>query len=319
MPDLLLSSVDVSRLNPLHFVQKGFTPLPQYRSKHLDDYHYPDTSFDWMASPEWIQPFQQNDRLQLQVFSEIGPVAAILLNETGDEVYQSNFAQKQRSFFLPTWFIYELDWDLSIFPEGIYRLQLKFGSGASALYLISNLFFIQEVIDGSYLVEYWHYREKEGIFFETGFKTQVRTFGSLVYDEPGSKNIVYEDQVLDPVLVSSKSFDTWRFYIGDSAGTPDFQLPMWRMIFGCQNVKIDSRLYTRNTDQTQLEKKEEDGYALKGWSIVLRDRYNRGSRKFTVDPQAELVTGLNAVITVETKGFVSDDNGGSYYNVPDIE
>lgn len=317
---LLLSSFQVSRLNPLHFTQKGFTPLPQYSSKHLDDYPYPETAPSWSTAPEFMQPFKKRQRLQLQMFSQVAPVIAFLYDEAGSLVYQQNFQQKQQSVFQPTWFIYELDWDLSIFDEGIYHLEVQFGTDIQQITLVSNTFFIQETIDGSFLIEYSHYREKDGIFFETGFKTSVCTLGSLVYEDQGSTNIIYDDQILNPTLISSKSWDLWRFYIGDSAGIPDFQVPMWRMIFGCQNVAIDGRLYTRADQGTQLEKKEEDGYELKGWSIQLRERYNLSSRKWNTDALGgEANIGLNVIVTVETKGFVADDNGGSYYNVPDIE
>lgn len=311
---------EISKMLPLSFFIPGFQNLPQYRSKHYDDFRYPDDTPDWVTAPFWKRVFQQTDRLQLQVFSALGPVLATLVSTSdGGVVFSANFQQKQQSFFQPGWFIYELDWDLSVFPApNTYELQIKFGSGTGAVTVVSDEFELYEVVDGSYLVEYSHYREKDGIYFETGFKTQIRTLGSLDLEDEGEENIVYVDQEEDPTLVNSKTWDLFRFYIGDSAGIPPMEVARWRMILGCQTLAIDGRLYTKAADGSKLEPKTENGYALKGWSIQLRDKLNRSTKMYEQTGNTFANQGLIAVIAVETKGFVADDNGGSFYNVPDI-
>ncbi len=304
----------ISELNPLHFVQKNKVALPQYRSRHIDDYHYEFTNYEWMQFVEWAQPWQQSDSIRLQVLSQAGPVTLRVYDNIGDLIFTDSLTQKEQSFFDSTLYIHELDLILAAFTEGYYRLELDFGGYVS---FESNTIFISDVIENSLLIEYSHFKYREGIYFENEFTTSKRIVGALPLEKPGSNNVVYTNQSNDQTLLSSRPFRTWRLYTGGPEGTPDFQVNNLNMMLGCSNLMIDGKLYTRATEGAQLEERSEEGYPLRGWSIELRDKLNRGSKVW--DEEVGLADGgLSVVINVEAKGFLSNDTGGSFYEVKDI-
>lgn len=331
-----LLNIKIPDSNPLHFTDAVPATLPQYNYKHFRDWPFPLTIRYWETPIEWFQPWQQNDAIRLQLLSEVGPVYYSLVRhsaggQTLDEIeFQDVLIQKQQSRFVPGMFIHELDLDLSIFDEGFYSLVLEFGSPVLRR-VVSNVFMIQEKIEDSIRIDYRHRRYFGDMFFETGFYPHMRTYGTLQYDKPGSINVLYNDQKLNLSLISGKPFNDWRYYTGGPEGLPDFMVPKLNQIFCMTDLKLEGIPFTKSGEGTTFEEKAEEGYPMRGWSIALRDKMNQLSRTLIADTDAPIpdpdtgevppttTAGAMAVITVDTKGFVDDDNGGSFYNVIDIE
>lgn len=318
----------IPELNPLHFTDVAINQLPQYNYKHFSDYQFRDTIRFWEYDcGEWYQPWQLNDAIRLHILSEVGPVKFTLLDEWNHAIYVQNMQQVAVSFYNPTMFIYELDLDLSIFEPGIYRAQLEFGSPVLAR-VHSNPLEFNESLPYTLRTEYKHRRYLDDVYFETGWSPMIRTWGTLDYEEPGSVNKLFLNQGYDLTTVNVKTFNTWRFYTGGPEGIPLFMIPKFNEIFRCSELSIEGRFYTKAAEGTNWVKKDEQDYPMKGWSIELRDRFNRPSKIWEVDTEQPLPGGsggqnqgaaIVAAIVVETKGFVSDDAGGSFYTVPDIE
>jgi hypothetical protein len=312
-----MPAIYIPNINPLHFTQDGYVPAPQYNSKHIRDHQFEETILPWQTHTHWFQPFQKNDSIKIQVLSDVGPVEATIMDKYNNPVFSAAFQQMQRSFFQPTMFIYQLDLSLGVFLSGYYRLKISFGSPITAT-VYSNPFEIQDKIENTLLLEYKHHKYYADAYFENGWNPSVRIYGTLVYEKPGSKNAVYENQESDMTLIDTKPFDTWRLFTGSSEGIPDWAIMKYNLILGCSTFKVDGRQYTKATDGTSFEQKEERDYPMRGWSIELRDKLNRASRIMDANG-VQNVLGLTVSVNVETKGFVSDDVGGSFYEVQDIE
>lgn len=315
-------------LNPLHFVDAVPTVLPQFNYKHFADWQFKDTIRYFEQMVDWYQPWQKNDPIRLQLLSEVGPIKMTMIDySTGEPVDSGqNLVQKQQSFFFPGLFIYELDLDLSVYPSGTYQMMLEFSYPVLAR-VLSNPFIVDDLLIDTTRIDYKHSRYWGDTYFETGFSPAIRTWGTMGYDKPGSINVIYPNQNLDMQLVNGKPFNVWRYWTGGPEGIPDFMMPKLNSIFCLSDIKIEGRYYTKATEGSNFEDKSEEGYPMRGWSIELREKLNRPSRTWVVDPEVPLpgenggqnIAGLTVAVVVETKAFVSDDNGGSYHNVPVVD
>lgn len=307
----------IPELNPLHFVEESFTQLAQYRSKHMGDWPFPATIRMWEQQLVYAQPWQLSDRIRLQIVSEIGPIKAVLVDMTGNIVFSQNLAQLQQSTLQPTFFIYQLDLALSVFPEGLYFLFLEFGSPVARRLQSNLLEFSTEFADSLYF-EYKHFKFFGDAYFENGFSPSIRITGTLKFDKSAARSTIYEDQDADMQILAAKTYNLWKLYLGGPEGLPDFMVPKFNDILCMSDLKIDGRSYTRAVEGSQLEKKEEEGYPMAGYAIDLREKNQRNSRIWDVT-SGQIVQGTTAVINVEKKGFVADDQGGSFYEVTDVE
>lgn len=310
--------IHIPKINPLHFTQKNYAAPAQYNFKHPDIFQFEDTIRTWEQNVGWYQPWQLNDSIKLQLHSQIAPVEVKIYDQHGYMIYQVAMQQGLQSFFDPTLFIYELDLSLNIFDEGFYQMEIEFGSPVLNT-IVSNIFQIREsYFEDTILCEFFHRKHYADAYFEAGWTSSIRMFGTLDYEKPGSKNTVYEDQEYDTTLLDTKPFDTWRLYTGGPEGIPHWAIMKYNIIMGCSSLKLDGKYFTKATDGVNFEQRDEKEYPMRGWSIELRDKLNRRSQILTGDG-AQNTLGLTVSINVESKGFVADDLGGSYYEVEDIE
>lgn len=306
-------------INPLHFTLEGYTPAAQYNSKHVADYQHEDTIRSWQQFVQWFQPYQQNDTLKLHLHSQLGPVQANFYDQDDVPILLGvAFTQVVQSYFDPTLYVYQLSQSLATFPPGYYKMTITFGDPIEVT-VFSNWFEVREIFEDTLLVEYKHFKHYQDAMFETGWSPNVRIFGSLVYNKPGSKNVVYENQGSDMTLIDTKPFNTFLLYTGGPEGIPDWAILKYNFIIGCSSLIIDGKYYTKATDGATFSDNSEKDYPMRGWSIELRDKLNRASKIITTAGGLQNELGLTVVINVETKGFVNDDVGGSYQEVSDID
>jgi hypothetical protein len=309
-----MAKIQIPEINPLHFVDLNYQPLPQYNSKSFLDLPFEETIHQWEQYLEYAMPWQNNDAIRLQISSEIGPIVIKVVNASGFIVLEQLMQQGSQSVFNPAKFIYECDIALTPFEEGYYVFELHVGDTI----LRSNTLWIKDKHDHTLLVEYKHYRYFGEAYFETGFSPSLRIYGTMKYEKPSSKNVVYENQELDMTLLNAKPFNMWKLYVGGPEGVPDFVVFKMNHILCLSEVKVDGRKYVKASDGANLEPKEEENYPMRGWSIELRDMSNRMHRIYD-EETGQIVDDMIVAINVEARGFVSDDNGGSYYEVEDIE
>jgi hypothetical protein len=308
-------------INPLHFTLEGYTPAAQYNSKHIADFQHEETIRSWQQFVQWFQPWQRNDTMKFQVHSQLGPIYAHFYDQYDVPVLLDvAFTQRVQSYFDSTLYVYELSQAVSAFAAGYYKMKITFGSPVEVT-VYSNWFEVAEAFPDSLLMEFKHYKHYQDAMFETGWSPNVRMYGSLVYNKPGSKNVVYENQESDMTLIDAKPFNTYTLYTGGPEGIPDWAIVKYNCMIGCSTVILDGKYYTKATDGASFSDNSEKDYPMRGWSIELRDKLNRASKLITSSGGSGIQNdlGLTVVINVETKGFVNDDAGGSYKEVSDVE
>lgn len=298
-------------INPVRYVDLNPAAAPQYMSQHMDDYPFYETILPWQQKTRFYQHWQTSDTIHQQVTSAIGPVTLKVLDEDGNLVQAENFTQVLENAYAPGTFIYQNSLPLSSFPEGIYFLQLVVGD----LTLQSEPLIILDKIETSLLVQYKHYEYFSGVEFATGFHPSIRIPGTLTYLKPGNERAVYEDQPKNLTTLKSTPFRVWQLAVGTSEGVPDYLIDQINSITGCADLSIDGRLFVVD-EGAEFEVSEEEDYPMRGWTIEVRERQNRGARGYEND---NLVNGLMAVvINTDSKGF-GNNSGTDIYQLKDIQ
>jgi hypothetical protein len=302
-------------LNPVQFTKVTPDTIAQYVSRHLDDWQFGDTILDFEQKVCYKRRWQTTDSIRLQFQSNYSPVNLKLIRATDDVVlYDVNLAAVRTNMDDPDYKIYQGDVALNPFPVGYYYLKLSIGVGA-VLILVSDVFEISVFCENTLLLEYQHRKYYADVFFETGFSPSFRIPAILKPKPPGSIDTIYEDQEANLEMLKSVPYQLWNLSIGPE-GIPPVDIKRISFMLGCSSLRIDGRYYTKN-DGAKLEEKSEEFYPMSGWSIELREKLNRSS----VIYENEIVIDSTIVVVanVDSKGFSPNDQGGSVYQVEDIQ
>lgn len=292
-------------LNPVKLHRIEPVQIARYVSKFFLDYFFIETVREWEDPKKpYYQPFMRADTITLQLQANINPIQIYLIRCDESIAYSNAFTQKQQYGLDPSWHIYEHTLPLALIPEGVYFIQVVAGT----INLISEPLKIQNVWENSVLLEYQHYRFYGDVIFETGINFSLRVHGSIgKYITPASKDTTYEDQSLNLTMIHSVPYRVVPLLIGDAGGIPDYLIDKINRILGCSSLQIEGRYYTKGG--TQLEPKALEDYRMRGWSIDMRERYNRHSQ---IDEGDATMTGVVMIAAAsDTKGFGVTDGGDS--------
>lgn len=310
-------SQDISSpyLNPVQLIKLTPDEVPQYQSKHMDEWYHLLTIPPWMQSRQYFQTFLQVDSLRLQFISNYGPLTAKLLDPEGFVKATQPLQQMQQRFYQPGTFIYQLDWALNVIPTGYYQLKIECGN-PTVQELISEPIFITDKAPHTLLFEYKHRKEYCDVIFQNGFSPSIRLPATLKLRPPASKDTIYPDQRLNYTMLDSKPYEVWELRIGGAAGVPDYLVRKIIRILGCSDLLIDGKYYTK-ADGAKLDELAQDGWARRGWSIELVEKLSRHSKHYSDDVAISGV--IAAVANVDSKGFISDDSGGSVHQIRNVD
>lgn len=295
----MANKIIYSSSNSLQMFMPDLVRDERYNSKDFEDFEFSETILPWEQLTSYCQPWQLNDTINLQLQTNVGPVNFKLRKCSNDKIIDTiAFNQKQQSVAEPGLFIYEISVSLNIYEEDCYYVELEFGGGIFTLR--SGELNFSELHENTGLIEYKHFETKDDIIYETGFFPNVRVHATKRYDRSPTKKTVYEDQILNTTLLHAQKYRQWNLVIGETFGIPDYFGDMLAGIIHCSDFRYDGKNYTVSSDQ-DLEPNTEDYYPMKGWSVIIRDRYTRGGRVYENDEpiNAQVVVMSN----VSLKGF----------------
>jgi hypothetical protein len=282
-----MTKIEFPYLNPIKFHRVDFVNYDKYISKHMDDFSYVKTIPDWYQFREFGQPWQLTDKIRFQFQSSFIDNMLSLCDQDGDIIYTEALDSIRVSDDDPNLKLYQVDWDISNKPEGIYFLRL--GCSGSPIIGGGNIFLVSEPLNflakhkNSLLLEYSHYQFKDDVIFETGFSPSIRIRGTLRFKPLSSKDSFFEDQVLSMQTLDSKPYRTWELLIGGASGIPDWLADRIGRILGCSNLLIDGKEYQRATESAKLEERAAANYPMRSYSIDLREAENNFSKIFDGD------------------------------------
>lgn len=302
-------------LNSVRYTKSTPDTVPQYLSKHPDDWKFGETIKPWEQPAYFCQPWVFTDSIRQQVQSDVGPLRLRLFDYNGKVWFDDNFQQKQASLNMPNMYMYESDLALSVLTvPGVYYLQLDIGSPVGSTWLSDDLY-IAGTIEDTLLAEYTNTRFYGDTVFEGGFSPSIRTYGRLKAKVPSSRDNVYEDQILNMTMLNSKPFRLWELQLSAASGVPPWWIHKWNWILGCDDLKLDGRAYTKN-EGAKFEEQAVPNYPMQGYSIEMRERLNRSS--LVIEDGAAKFEVAAVVANTDSKGFGQDDSGGSVFQILDV-
>lgn len=297
-------------INPVKFVLVQPLLIPQYVSKHLDQWLYKNTIRDYEDNAPYHDKWLQDDSIRLQFISNFIPLTLKLFSCDGTEVYSVPLETKQQDFFNPSYYIRQIELDLATFDIGNYYLTIPEAGW------ISEPFEIAEEFPNSLYIEYSHSERYGGLIFDVPFEPAIRVPAVLKYQSPASKDTVYADQDESEVMLLSTPYRIWKFMLGGYRGVPPNRIDKIARIFGCDTLKIDGIDYTKN-EGAAWEPIELDNYPMSGWSIEVREKINRDSLIYEDD--IAIIGENNMMAVIDTKGFGLEEDGGDFLEILDVE
>lgn len=299
----------IPELNPLFFVDKDRSILPQYHTKFSDQFLDEESRKKWQGYGRYFQKWQTNDIIELQFMSNVAPITINLYNCKGLRARAPLiFTQKQRNRFIPEVFIYEASLALNGLPRGRYQAEITIGDPVVAT-LQTDWLDIAEDWPDSVLMEFTNSFYYGDTIFGTGYSPSFRVEGWFKKLPPSSKDEIYTDQVLNQRMIYSDPFSVQKFIIGPTIGVPDWTPEKLNWILGCDELFIDGKAFAK-ADGAKWEEEEVDGHPFRGYAINLQEQNRRASRIFPIDPTTggkKLLVALN----VETEGFADTTTGAS--------
>jgi hypothetical protein len=302
-----------SFLNPVKFHKLDPSQLPNYTSRFQDDWAFRRTIQPWDQKVCFYQPWLENDSIKLQYVSNFNPISFQLKNDKDQLMISQDCITLQQDELRPAFYIRQVEIDLTPFPAGLYYLQRT----AAGVVTVSDPFEIREAPDSGELfledpdptlcIEFSHYEPYQGIKFQSPFSPAIRVPGILKPKAPGSKDTIYEDQLLNQTMITSIPYRVFDFILGGYKGVPPWFADKINRIFGCSTLSIDGRLYTKS-DNASFELTELDGYPMGGYSIELREKLNQDSIATENDTVIEGIAA--AALIIDNAGFGIQDQTG---------
>ena len=300
-----------SFLNPVKFQLINPIEIPQYVSKHMDDWLFKNTQRSFEQTVNYKDIWSIQDPIRLQYISNFGPLNLKLFSCNGVEIYSIPFQTRQQDFFNPGYYIRQIELDLnslSGLEEGYYYLTIPEAGW------ISEPFEVAEDVENTLFTEYSHSERYGGIIFDSPFSPAIRIKGILKYDQPSSIDTVYDDEEQSETMLRSIPFRVWKLIIG-SKGIPPYLIDKLNRILGCDSLKIDGRFYTK-AEGAKWEEVELDSYPMSGWAINLRETLNREETIY--ENEVEIIGKAAMMQVIDTKGFGIDDSGVDFLEISDI-
>jgi hypothetical protein len=304
-------------LNPIKFVEVSPLQLPQYVSRHLEDFRFQDLQYKHDQYSRYFDKWQTSDAFPLQFESNFSPIQVSLMDKYDIARLSLTAVPVRENKWNPGLFVYEMSISFAAVPAGCYYLKLTAGSPAIVT-MISEPIQILTTHQNTLLLEYWNSRYHGDVIFETGIKFNKRIEGRIGKLLPGRATTFYDDEKNNPTVLKSSPYRSFPLKIGGSRGVPDWIVDKFNLIWSCDNVYIDGKSFAASGD-SKIEFTEIDRYSMRGLSMEVREGKNRGSKIIggEVDANRNLMVAYN----IESKMFgdISSQAASNIIPIIDIE
>jgi hypothetical protein len=304
-------------LNATKWVQMDPALFPQYAKKQFDEALFVEQFYTGQQQTCYPQKISIYDVYSYQFESNYDPLAIQIIDKDGAVYLDLPLQRVRRNTYQPDYYIYEVDINFTSLTPGFYWMKLVTGVTGMPSFISEPIRIINN-IDSTVLIEYANSSYYGDVVWETGITMSFRVEGAIWRFNPASKDVLYEDQVLNETILSSQPYRTFTLFIGNQFGVPDWLIDKVNRILGCDNLRIDGKFFSK-AEGAKWEKKEEDDYPMSGWSIELREQLNRNSAIF--DNESPDNKKLLVVHNIESKGFgdLSLNAGSNIITITDLE
>lgn len=148
-----------------------------------------------------------------------------------------------------------------------------------------------------------------GTYFSTGIIFNFRCEAGLMDYQPESEGADYVDQIRDITILNAIPYDTFKLYIGEAPGVPNYIIKILNYIFACDYVRISRVLSIpgilfvkpvgEKWDATRVK-----GYPMFGWSTTIHPAINASSLQYS--DETEIMPGFITAYNIDTNLFSTE-------------
>lgn len=283
----MANQIEIPFLNPGMFYEMNPVEVPQYLTRHFADrpFREQNAAKPWLNQVIYKQKVQTSDVSYFQFTSNFEPIRLEVVDCYDIPRIVQNSVQKRINKFLPGYYVYENTISWATLTPGTYWIKMVLPDRVE----ITEPYLLAEKHPNTILIEYRNSRYHGDVIFETGIRFGFRVEATFGFLAPGSENIVYKDQKLNPTVLSARPFRGFPMNIGGTRGCPDWVYDKLNWIWSCNDVTLDGVSYARPED-SKFEFTTEERYPLRGAILQVEEGINRGSKivGVNIDPGKKL-------------------------------
>lgn len=269
-------------LNPVRFVELDPVQLPQYLTKHLDDYWFSEQLQGYETVINVKQKYQTSDTIYLQFESNFASIQLQVIDCDQTVLLTQAATQIRANKYLAGYYVYEITLSLAAFTS-VNTIWLKLSLGLGSKFMISEPIELAETWPGTILFQYNNSKYHGDVIFETGIVFGFRCEAVLRRLEPANERTAYRDQKLNPTTLKVRPFRAWELGIGHRTGVPDWIIDRMNWIWSCDNVLADGKSFAVLEDSKFEDKEIHPQYPLRHWTLSVQEGINRASKIVGVD------------------------------------
>lgn len=268
-------------LNPVKFVELDPVQLPQYLTKHFDDYWASEQLQSYETIINLKQKYQTSDTIYLQFESNFASIQLSVI-DCGQNVLLTQAATQVRANkYMAGYYVYEITLSLAAFDPGTIWLKLSLGLGSK--FMISEPIDVAETWPNTVLFQYSNSKYHGDVIFETGITFGFRCEAVIRRLDPGSERTAYRDQKINPSTLKVRPFRAWELGIGHLSGIPDWIIDKMNWVWSCDNVLVDGKSFAVLEDSKFEDQEIHKQYPWRHWTLNIQEGVNRASKIVGVD------------------------------------
>lgn len=301
--------INIPFLNPVRFVELDPVELPQFNTKHFDDYWFKEQLQPYETDVVFKQKYQINDTIYLQFEANFASIQMQVIDCEQTVLLTQSATQVRANKYLPGYYVYEITLSLAAFSAGTIWLKLNLGLGSK--FMISEPIELAENWPNTILYQYSHSKYHGDVIFETGIVFGFRCEAVIEDYEPGSERTSYRDQKLNPTTLKVRPFDSFTVVAGHRTGIPAWVVKKMNWIWSCDNVLLDGKSFAVLDDGKLEDREINKQYPMKHWALKIQEGINRASKIVGVDvnPNKKLMVAYQIPGTVF--GDLSENAGSN--------
>ena len=291
-------------LLPFKLVPRTTTP-----GMHFDDRWQSESILPFQKTAYYRQKWVKSDTTKLQIESTIAPEGLKVYNESRVVVKTIAWTLV---FTGPNYNIYELTFDISDLPEGLYWLYQQVTLLSINWEAISEPIHSKTAWPNTMLITYKNSFNKDGVAWTTGLQMSFRVEAAIMDMNPEAEVTSYINQTRDTMVLDGTPFRTYKLYIGEAPGVSPYIMDLLNRIFVCDYIIIEGKRYSRESG-SKWEISRQKNYPLIAGSLEIVEATNTDGLQFS--ETTPLAPGIVIAYNIETAFF----GPGSLVPVADVE
>jgi len=294
---------DIAFMNPIKWYKNTATP-----GIHLDDDFAVNQIKVFQYKVCYAQKWQYGDATPLQVVSTVAPSPIKIYTSAGKEVIGATFPWTLvgTSGTLGV-NLFECNINFDAITAGFYHLYFEANLLSYSAKFVSEKIHVSAFHKNTMLFSYRNSKNILGVYFNTGVTFNFRCESALLDYQPEMEGKDYVDQIFNTTILSATPYDTFKLFVGEAPGVPNYIVKILNHIFSCDYVNIRRDLndpglaYVKPVGE-KWEATRVKGFPQFGWATTVQPAVNQSGIQFNDDGNP-LTPGIVTAYNIGTDLF----------------